>query len=176
MRLFAKLRDEIAALLNSRAEQLRKELERLTGGSSVTASSVTGNGARATREKPSPKYRASDGSTWCGRGARPRWLTKAIQTGQKLEDFLIVPSDEAASEERISGHPWVKRNSTPPNVEDESTIDCVVRDLSNAGASLEIENAIGIPDRFTLLMKADRTRRTCHVTRRSVRRIGVRFD
>jgi len=100
-----KLRDEIAALLNSRAEQLRKELERLTGGSSVTASSVTGNGARATREKPSPKYRAPDGSTWCGRGARPRWLTKAIQTGQKLEDFLIVPSDEAASEERISGHP-----------------------------------------------------------------------
>ena len=99
-----KLRDEIAALLNSRADQLRRELDRLTGGSSVTASSVTGNGATAKRKKPSPKYRGPDGSTWSGRGARPRWLTKAIQDGQKLEDFLIVPSDEAASEEPTSGH------------------------------------------------------------------------
>jgi DNA-binding protein H-NS len=98
------LRDEIAALLESRAEQLRKELERLTGGSSVTAgiTNNTGNGAKAKRKKPSPKYRGPDGCTWCGRGARPRWLTKAIQTGQKLEDFLIVPSDEAALNKRPS--------------------------------------------------------------------------
>ena len=40
-------------------------------------------------------------------------------------------------------------------IDDKSTIDCVVRDLSNAGASLEIENTIGIPDRFTLIMKAN---------------------
>ena len=101
-----KLRDEIAALLESRAEQLRKELERLTGGN-VTARTTcgTGNGAKAKRKKPSPKYRGPDGSTWSGRGARPRWLTKAIQAGQKLEEFLIVPSDEAVSEERTSGHP-----------------------------------------------------------------------
>ena len=102
-----KLRDEIAALLESRAEQLRKELERLTGGSSVSAgiTNNTGNGAKAKRKKPSPKYRGPDGSTWSGRGARPRWLTQAIQAGQKLEEFLIVPSDEAVSEERTSGHP-----------------------------------------------------------------------
>lgn len=102
-----KLRDEIAALLESRAEQLRKELERLTGGSSVSAgiTNNTGNGAKAKRKKPSPKYRGPDGSTWSGRGARPRWLTKAIQAGQKLEEFLIVPSDEAVSEERTSGRP-----------------------------------------------------------------------
>jgi len=102
-----KLRDEIAALLESRAEQLRKELERLTGGTSVTAriTNNTGNGAKAKRKKPSPKYRGPDGSTWSGRGARPRWLTKAIQAGQKIEDFLIVPSDEAVSEERTSGPP-----------------------------------------------------------------------
>jgi len=61
-------------------------------------------------------------------------------------------------------------------IDDKSTIDCLVRDLSNAGAFFEIENAIGIPDRFTLVMKADRTKRTCHVTRRLVRRIGVRFE
>ena len=40
-------------------------------------------------------------------------------------------------------------------IDDKSTIDCLVRDLSNAEASLEIENTIGIPDRFTLIMKAN---------------------
>jgi DNA-binding protein H-NS len=101
-----KLRDEIAALLETRAEQLRTELERLTGGNSVTAriTNNTENGAKAKRKKASPKYRGPDGSTWCGRGGTPRWLIKAIQSGHKLEDFLIVPSDEAVSEEQTSGH------------------------------------------------------------------------
>ena len=60
-------------------------------------------------------------------------------------------------------------------IDDKSTIDCVVRDLSNEGASLEIENPIGIPDRFTLVTKANREQRACHVIWWSVRRIGVRF-
>jgi hypothetical protein len=61
-------------------------------------------------------------------------------------------------------------------IDDKSTIDCVVRDLSNAGAALEIESPIGIPDRFTLITKADRAKRSCHVVWRSVRRIGIKFD
>jgi len=48
-------------------------------------------------------------------------------------------------------------------IDDKSTIDCVVRDLSNARASLEIESPIGIPDRFTLIMKEDWAKRSCHV-------------
>jgi len=60
-------------------------------------------------------------------------------------------------------------------IDDKSTIDCVVRDLSNEGASLEIENPIGIPDRFTLVTKANREQRACHVIWWSARRIGVRF-
>jgi hypothetical protein len=61
-------------------------------------------------------------------------------------------------------------------IDDKSTIDCVVRDLSNAGASLEIESPIGIPDRFTLVMKEDWAKRSCHVIWWSARRIGVRFE
>jgi len=60
-------------------------------------------------------------------------------------------------------------------IDDKSTIDCVVRDLSNEGASLEIENPIGIPDRFILVTKGDREHRSCRVTWWSARRIGVRF-
>jgi len=60
-------------------------------------------------------------------------------------------------------------------IDDKSTIDCVVRDLSNKGASLEIESPIGIPDRFTLITKANREQRACHIIWRLMRRIGVRF-
>lgn len=37
-----------------------------------------------------PKYRnPSTGETWSGRGRTPVWMTKAIEQGQKKEDFLI---------------------------------------------------------------------------------------
>lgn len=87
-----KLRDEIAALLNSRAEQLRKELDRLTGGKGADheIASAERTATRKARKKLSAKYRGPDGKTWSGRGLRPRWLTEAIQAGQKLEDFLIA--------------------------------------------------------------------------------------
>jgi DNA-binding protein H-NS len=76
-----KLRDEIAALLNSRAKDLRRELDRLAAG---------GTGSKAECKKAAPKYRGPDGDTWAGRGLKPRWLTSALQEGKKLEDFLIV--------------------------------------------------------------------------------------
>jgi DNA-binding protein H-NS len=44
--------------------------------------------------KVKPKYRdARTGDTWAGRGVRPRWLTAALKTGKRLEDYLI---DKAA--------------------------------------------------------------------------------
>jgi DNA-binding protein H-NS len=88
-----KLRDEIAALLDSRAEILRKELDRLTGESAVS------NGKRvskAKRHKSIPKYRGPGGKTWGGRGARPRWLSNALEEGRTLDEFLIVPSSGRA--------------------------------------------------------------------------------
>jgi hypothetical protein len=30
--------------------------------------------------------------TWAGRGLKPRWLTAAIKSGKKVEDFLITGS------------------------------------------------------------------------------------
>ena len=55
-------------------------------------------------------------------------------------------------------------------------IDCVVRNMSKAGACLEIASPIGIPDDFTLVIISDNVQRPCHVAWRSARRIGVRFD
>jgi DNA-binding protein H-NS len=91
-----KLPDEIAALLESRANQLRKELDRLTGGDGAKHHAAYDAGTKGRRKEVSPKYRGPDGKTWSGRGMKPRWLTDAIQAGQKIEDFLIARSGEIA--------------------------------------------------------------------------------
>jgi DNA-binding protein H-NS len=91
-----KLRDEIAALLNSRAENLRRKLEQLTGRAVAHVGKANGeaNESKVQRKKVAPKYRGPDGSTWTGRGMKPRWLTSALEEGKKLQDFLIVASEE----------------------------------------------------------------------------------
>ena len=87
-----KLRDEIAVLLEGRAQSLRKELGKLTGDA-IKANSK--KPPAAGRFKLSPKYRGPNGKTWGGRGARPRWLSKALEDGRTLEEFLIVPPVQA---------------------------------------------------------------------------------
>jgi DNA-binding protein H-NS len=94
------LRDEIAALLKSRAEDLRRELDLLSGGADThvgsTGANGNGNGSRAPRKKVVPKYRGPDGQTWTGRGVRPRWLTSAINDGKQIKDFLIAARHEGS--------------------------------------------------------------------------------
>ena len=86
-----KLRDEIAGLLNSRAEALRRELDQLTGTPVVNGQSKgKKNTHKAKRNKIAPKYRGPDGASWSGRGLKPRWLTRELKAGKKLEDFLIA--------------------------------------------------------------------------------------
>ena len=91
-----KLRDEIAALLKSRAEDLKRELDRLTGGAGANGQDANGgrNGSKATRKKVAPKYRGPGGETWTGRGVKPRWLTRAMNEGKQPYDFLIAAHDE----------------------------------------------------------------------------------
>ena len=91
-----KLRDEIAALLNSRAENLRRELDQLTGGGVAHVRETNTNASRAKGKKIAPKYRGPDGDTWAGRGIKPRWLTNALKEGKNLEDFLIVACEEGS--------------------------------------------------------------------------------
>jgi DNA-binding protein H-NS len=85
-----KLRDEVAALLNSRAEDLQRELNRLNGAHGIKTDGAA-NTPKALRKKIAPKYRGPNGETWTGRGMTPRWLTSALKEGKKLEDFLIAP-------------------------------------------------------------------------------------
>lgn len=54
-------------------------------------------------------------------------------------------------------------------------IDCVVRNVSETGAALEVESPIGIPDRFDLVIPLNRSRYPARVVWRKEKRIGVRF-
>ena len=89
----SKLRDQVAAALNTKVIEERRavqdqlsELDRLANGS-------RGKGVRgALRGAVAPKYRNPDNpaETWAGRGLKPRWLAAALKTGKKLEDFSIT--------------------------------------------------------------------------------------
>lgn len=54
-------------------------------------------------------------------------------------------------------------------------IDCRVRNVSPAGACLEVASQIGIPDDFVLVVEVDRLKQHCHVIWRTATRMGVEF-
>jgi hypothetical protein len=59
---------------------------------------------------------------------------------------------------------------------DGSGIDCLVRNISDGGANLEVESQIGIPSSFDLVINVEQSSRHCRVVWRKARRMGVTFD
>jgi hypothetical protein len=53
--------------------------------------------------------------------------------------------------------------------------DCRVRNLSPAGACLEVASQFGIPDDFLLVVESDHFKQPCHVIWRTATRLGVEF-
>jgi DNA-binding protein H-NS len=82
-----KLRDEIAEVLKSRAENLQREIDQLIGPTS--SANIEHRRDPRKRRKVAPKYRGPHGEKWSGRGLKPKWLTIAMSEGKQLEDFLI---------------------------------------------------------------------------------------
>ena len=54
-------------------------------------------------------------------------------------------------------------------------INCRLRNMSPAGACLEVTSQVGIPDNFVLVVSYDKISQTCHVIWRSDTRLGVEF-
>ena len=77
--------------LEKRLAQLRREKELPRPENSKSSK----DGPRERRKYPRvfPKYRNPDepSETWSGRGKQPRWLSAALKTGHKIEEFLIGP-------------------------------------------------------------------------------------
>jgi hypothetical protein len=55
-------------------------------------------------------------------------------------------------------------------------INCMVRNMSNIGAALDVNSPVGIPEHVTLVFPADGLRMPCRVAWRKEKRIGVAFD
>jgi hypothetical protein len=56
-----------------------------------------------------------------------------------------------------------------------SAIDCTVRNLSPHGACLNVESALGIPERFDVLFEMDQSVRPCRMIWHKQKQIGVEF-
>lgn len=54
--------------------------------------------------------------------------------------------------------------------------ECTIRNVSETGAALEVMTPLYIPDRFTLVVQSEQSKRACRVIWRKQRRIGVTFD
>jgi len=52
---------------------------------------------------------------------------------------------------------------------------CVVRNLSETGAALDIGSHVSIPDQFTLIVLPEKKMYLCHVIWRKELRIGFKF-
>jgi DNA-binding protein H-NS len=112
------LKEQVEAALSSKVLEQRKALElslsklgRFQGGKSSKGDRAYGAVA--------PKYRNPENpaETWAGRGLKPRWLTAAIKSGKKVEDFLITGSATSKSNgRRKSGGASVKAKGAQSEV------------------------------------------------------------
>jgi hypothetical protein len=58
----------------------------------------------------------------------------------------------------------------------DTKIGCLVRNMSIAGAALDVTNPLDIPERFDLAFKQDDARIPCRVIWRKHEQIGVAFE
>ncbi len=89
------LRDRVEAALSAKVGEERRALQsKLASLTNVQgrAKAAKSLGGRGVRGAVAPKYRNPENpaETWAGRGLKPRWLSAAIKSGKKLEDFAIA--------------------------------------------------------------------------------------
>jgi hypothetical protein len=57
-----------------------------------------------------------------------------------------------------------------------SAIACMVRNMSNTGAALDVTSPDAIPEHFTLVFDSEGRHVPCHIVWRNEKRVGVAFD
>jgi PilZ domain len=75
---------------------------------------------------------------------------------------------------KVQRHRTLKAGSITFNR--DGGVDCRVRNLSPAGACLEVASQLGIPDEFVLVVEIDHVKAPCHVIWRTATRLGVAFN
>jgi DNA-binding protein H-NS len=96
------LRGQVEAELNAKVvaqrRMLESELSKLAQFNGGSGRGVR-RGVHGLRGKVEPKYRNPENpdETWAGHGLKPRWLTAALKTGHKVEDFSIAANESNSS-------------------------------------------------------------------------------
>jgi DNA-binding protein H-NS len=84
--------DVLTAKITAEKLELEKRLHQISRFSEVRSSDAL-RPRRDRRPYPRvlPKYRnpLKASETWSGRGKKPRWLTKQLKSGRKMDDFRI---------------------------------------------------------------------------------------
>jgi DNA-binding protein H-NS len=91
------LRNRVQTALGTRVAEERRRLESELA-KLLRSGNGSGGGRGIARGKVAPKYRNPDNpsETWAGRGLKPRWLTAALKSGKKIEQFAISASAKTA--------------------------------------------------------------------------------
>lgn len=63
----------------------------------------------AKPSKAGPRFTDRNGNVWSGRGPRPRWLVRALESGKSLEDLMLRSSDSHPGEVSRSANSKKKR-------------------------------------------------------------------
>lgn len=85
----------IAEFQSAQRAGVINEIKTLMAQHGITAADLTATGRKAASADKEPskvaaKYRdPATGSTWTGRGLKPRWLVAALESGRSQEEFLI---------------------------------------------------------------------------------------
>ena len=58
----------------------------------------------------------------------------------------------------------------------QSSIDCIVRRISDVGAEIEVESALGVPERFHLLISGENEPQPCRRVWQSEKQLGLTFE
>ena len=94
----------------------------------------------------------------------------------RSDEMEVLGAAEAEPVERrkLSRHRTLKSGSITFNR--AAGIDCRVRNLSPAGALLEVAGQVGIPEEFVLVIESEHARHPCRVIWRTATRLGVAFS
>src|SRR6188474_1622233 len=84
----------LARKISSERSELEQKLRALGQNMHANRKEVSHH-ARRPYPQVFPKFRnpARPSETWSGRGKQPRWLTAALKTGHKIEEFVIGKPD-----------------------------------------------------------------------------------
>jgi PilZ domain len=86
----------------------------------------------------------------------------------------IATEDVMQERRQVPRHLTLKAGSITFNR--DGGVDCRVRNLSPAGACLEVASQLGIPDEFVLVVEIDHVKASCHLIWRTATRLGVAFN